>query len=48
MANPSQGGAEVAAVLVVPDKDVEFTNRMIRILCGLNNEEWKISQETAL
>ena len=48
MANPSQGGAEVAAVLVVPDKDVEFTNRMIRVLCGLNNEEWKISQETAL
>ncbi len=46
MKNAITGGAEVAALLIYPDLDVEFTNRLMRTLCGLNNEEWKISGNT--
>lgn len=44
MKNPAKGGAELAAILIVPDSNVEFTNHLMRTLCGLNNEEWKITE----
>jgi hypothetical protein len=47
MKNPAKGGAELAAILIFPDSNVEFTNRVMRVLCGLNNEEWKISEINA-
>ena len=47
MKNAIPGGAEVAALLIYPDLDVEFTNHLMRTLCGLNNEEWKITEINA-
>ena len=42
------GGAELAALLVVPDCEVAFLSELVRHLCGLNNEVWKIKESNAV
>ncbi len=41
-----EGGIELAAMLVVPCDDPEFVTRMIKVLCGLNNDEWAVNENT--
>jgi hypothetical protein len=45
--NLPQGGAELAALLVVPECENSFLSELVKHLCGLNNEKWKISEENA-
>ena len=40
-----KGGAEVAALLIVPECENSFLSEMVKHLCGLNNEKWKIQEE---
>jgi hypothetical protein len=39
------GLAEFAAVIVIPEPDNDFTNQMIKVLCGYNHEPWKIAAD---
>ena len=39
------GGAELAAVLFVPDHGAEFTTEMIKVLAGLNYSRWSIEDD---
>ena len=48
MERTCKGGAELSAILIVPCDDPEFVTAMIKILCGLNNEQWKINKEIEL
>ena len=41
------GGVELAALLVVPECENSFLSELVKHLCGLNNEKWKISEENA-
>ena len=43
MPRTCKGGAELAAVLLVPGSDPEFTTEMIKVLCGLNYSRWQIA-----
>ena len=41
------GGAELAALLIVPDCEKPFISELVNHLCGLNNEKWKIQEENS-
>ena len=42
-----QGGVELAALLVVPSDDPKFVTEMMKVLGGLNNEQWKVNENVA-
>ena len=44
LAKVPKGGAELAALLIVPDSGKAFVSEMVKHLCGLNNEKWMISE----
>ena len=39
-----KGGAELAALLIVPAGNKAFVSEMVKHLCGLNNEKWLITE----
>ena len=39
------GVAEFAAVIVIPEPELDFINQAIKVLCGYNNRTWKIAAE---
>ena len=39
------GLTEFAAVIIIPEPDTDFTNQMIKVLCGYNHEPWKIAAD---
>ena len=45
--NPSKMIAEVAAVIVIPSPDREFTNEMVKVLKGVNNHQWYVRSENS-
>ena len=35
---------EIAALVIIPETDYEFRSEMVKVMCGLNHEPWKIKK----